>query len=66
VTLFTVHLELGPETRAMIERLATNATIHFEFGSKTIAILERLFPTEATKGDGASLLRKGAEALRNS
>ena len=64
MTLFTVQLEVGPETRAMIERLATNPTIHFEFGPKTLATLKRLFPTGGNKGDGESLLRKGAEALR--
>jgi hypothetical protein len=66
MNLFTVQLELGPETRAMIERLATNATMHFEFGPKTLATFKRLVPTEAKKSDGEGLLRKGAEALRKS
>jgi hypothetical protein len=65
VTLFSVQLELGPETRAMIERVATSSTMHVEFGPKTLKTLRALFPTDADKGDGGQgLLRKGAEVLR--
>lgn len=65
MTLFTVQLELGPETRAMLERLATNTKVHFEFGPKTLATLKSLFPKESGKRDGGEgLLRKGADALR--
>lgn len=35
MTLFTVQLELGPETRAMIERLAENAVMRLELGPET-------------------------------
>jgi hypothetical protein len=64
VTLFTVQLELGPETRAMVERLATNTKVHFEFGPKTLATFKSLFPTEGKRDGGEGLLRKGADALR--
>jgi hypothetical protein len=33
MTLFTVQLELGPETRAMVERIATRITMRLELGS---------------------------------
>jgi hypothetical protein len=33
--LFTVELEIGPETRAMIERLATTALLQLELGPET-------------------------------
>jgi hypothetical protein len=64
VTLFTVQLELGPETRAMVERLATNTRVHFELGPKTLAALKSLFPKENKREGGEGLLRKGADALR--
>jgi hypothetical protein len=64
VTLFTVQLELGPETRAMVERLATNPSVHFEFGPKTLATLKSLFPKGDKRDGGEGLLRKGADALR--
>ena len=35
MTLFTVQLELGPETRAMIERLAASAVMRLELGPET-------------------------------
>jgi hypothetical protein len=63
VTLFTVQLELGPETRAMVERLATTTSVQFEFGPKTLATLKNLFPKDKREG-GEGLLRKGADALR--
>jgi hypothetical protein len=64
VTLFTVQLELGPETRAMVERLATNTRVQFEFGPKTLATLKGLFPRANKRDSGEGLLRKGADALR--
>jgi hypothetical protein len=33
--LFTIELEIGPETRAMIEKLATTALLQLELGPKT-------------------------------
>ena len=65
MTLFTVQLELGPETRLMIEGLAKHATMHLEFGPKTRETLKSLFPKEPNKRHGGEgLLRKGADALR--
>lgn len=42
MTLFTVQLEIGPETRAMIERVAANAVVQLELGPKTRKTLEAL------------------------
>ncbi|MDQ3867100.1 MAG: hypothetical protein M3304_09810 [Actinomycetota bacterium] len=67
MTLFTVQLELGPETRAMVERIATKITLHLElgaieFGSKTRETIRSVAPL---KRDGdESLLRKAADAAR--
>jgi hypothetical protein len=60
MTLFTVQLELGPETRAMVERVAKTAAVKFEFGPKTLETLKSVFPNTEDGG----LLRKGADALR--
>jgi hypothetical protein len=62
VTLFTVQLELGPETRAMIDKVATNATLHFELGPETREMLRSVFAKDESDGD-QGLLRKGAKAL---
>jgi hypothetical protein len=65
VNLFTVQLELGPETRAMIERVAANSVIQLEFGPKTRETIKALLPTDSKKKEGVEgLLRKGAEAVR--
>lgn len=55
MTLFSIQLEVGPETRAMIERLAENttATIYLEFGPKTLATLHDVLPRDAKKQEGA-------------
>jgi hypothetical protein len=61
--LFTVQLELGPETRAMIERVAANAAMQLELGPKTI---KALLPKDSKKKEGVEgLLRKGADAVRS-
>jgi hypothetical protein len=49
VTLFTVQLELGPETRAMIERVAANAAMHLELGPKTRETIKALVPKDSKK-----------------
>jgi hypothetical protein len=51
VTLFSVELELGPETRAMVERLVTKTTVtmQLEFGPKTLATVKTLFPDNVRK-----------------
>jgi hypothetical protein len=67
VTLFSIELEVGPETRAMIERLAKtpSATIHLEFGPNTLATLRDLFPRGTTKPeDLEGPPRRSAEATR--
>ncbi len=67
MTLFTVHVELGPETRALVERIAAQPTIRIqlgpvELGPKTLEALRSLMPS---KRDGdESLLRKAASAAR--
>ena len=44
MTLFSVQLELGPETRAMIERVAANAVMHLELGPKTRETIKAVLP----------------------
>ena len=67
MTLFTVHVELGPETRALMEKIAAQPTLRIqlgplEFGPKT---LEALRDVTRTKGEGEEgLLRKAANAAR--
>ena len=63
MTLFTVQLELGPETRAMIEKVAAKTVIQLELGPKTRETIKALMPTDSEEG-GESLLRKGVEAAR--
>ena len=63
MTLFTVQLELGPETRAMIERVAANAVMHLELGPKTREIIKSLRPRDSNNNDeGEGLRRKGVDA----
>lgn len=63
VTLFTVQLEIGPETRAMIERVAANAVMHVELGPKTREMIKALRPSDSNEEDeGEGLLRKGVDA----
>jgi hypothetical protein len=62
VNLFTVQLEIGPETRAMIERVAANAVMHLELGPKTREMIEALPPKDSNKGENEGLLRKGVDA----
>jgi hypothetical protein len=67
VTLFSVQLELGPETRAMIERVAANAVMHLELGPKTRETIKAVLPVPTDsnkKEDVAGVLRKGADAAR--
>jgi hypothetical protein len=66
VNLFSVQLELGPETRAMIERVAANSMMQLELGPKTRETLKALLPHEKSrKKEGAEgLIRKGADAVR--
>ena len=68
MTLFTVQLELGPETRAMIERVATTAVVQLELGPKTRKTMEAMGiavgMSKKGKAAGAieGLLGKGADA----
>jgi hypothetical protein len=67
VTLFSIELELGPETRALVERLVANTTvtIDLEFGPKTLATVKSLFPEDTKKREGVEgLVRKGVDAAR--
>jgi hypothetical protein len=66
MTLFTVQLELGPETRAMIERVAANTVMQLELGPKTREMIKALLPNDSKKEGGEGLLRKGIEAARGS
>lgn len=62
MNLFTVQLELGPETRAMIEKVAASSTLNFELGPRTLETMKSLLSTDSKKKDG--LLRKSADAVR--
>ena len=67
MTLFTVHVELGPETRALVERIAAQPTIRIqlgpvELGPKTLDALRSLMPSKREGDEG--LLRKAASAAR--
>jgi hypothetical protein len=67
MTLFTVQVELGPETRAMVERIATQLVMRFEvgpveLGPKTREMFRGLTPAKREGDEG--LLRKAAEAAR--
>lgn len=65
LTLFTVQLEIGPETRAMIERVARNMVVQLELGPKTRRTIEGIgiMPQKGkTRGAIEGLLGKGAEA----
>ena len=66
MTLFTVQLEIGPETRAMIERVSANAVMHLELGPKTRQTIKDLLPGDSKKEGGEGLIRKGIEAARGS
>ena len=70
LTLFTVQLEIGPETRAMIERVAMSAVMQLELGPKTPKTIETLAvgigaPQKGSKTRGAieGLLGKSADAI---
>jgi hypothetical protein len=68
MTLFTVHVELGPETRAMVEKIATQVVMRLELGPvelgpKTRETMRDLMPGTKREGD-EGLLRKAADAAR--
>ena len=50
---FTVQLELGPETRALLDRLAGGASIHIELGPSTRGLIERVFADRPDAASGA-------------
>ena len=65
MTLFTIQLELGPETRKMVERVAKKVLVQLEVGPKTREFVRSLAPGDEGDGDGVQgLLRKGAKVAR--
>jgi hypothetical protein len=68
VTLFTVQLEIGPETRALIERVTTNMVVQVELGPKTRKTIEGLAVAmgmprrQKTRGAIEGLLGKAGDA----
>ena len=46
---FTVQLEIGPETRALIERLIGEAALEIELGPETREILDRFVEQDAER-----------------
>jgi hypothetical protein len=63
VTLFSIELELGPETRALVERLVANTTVtmQLEFGPKTLATVTTLFPKDKPERGEGIRTRAGRE-----
>ena len=49
---FTVQFELGPETRALVERLVGRAAIEIELGPRARELMEHLVPTQRDTGSG--------------
>ena len=49
---FTVQLEVGPETRAFIERVAGQLAINVELGPRTREMVEALAQSEADASTG--------------
>jgi hypothetical protein len=43
---FTVQLEIGPETRALLERLVEKSAIQIELGPKTLAAAREVLTRE--------------------
>jgi hypothetical protein len=43
---FTVQFELGPETRALLERLVDKSAIRLELGPKTLETVREVLATE--------------------
>ncbi len=67
MTLFTVQVELGPETRALVERIASQVTVRFELGQielgpKTRETIGTFVPGSGDRDEG--LLQKAADAAR--
>lgn len=52
MAVFTVQLELGPETRALIERLAGKAVIEVELGEATRDLVEEVVESVRVRGPG--------------
>ena len=47
---FTVQFELGPETRALVERLVGRAAIEVELGPRARELIEQLVPAQRNTG----------------
>ena len=43
---FTVQLEIGPETRALIERIVDRTSVQIELGPRTLEILREVLKRE--------------------
>ncbi len=59
--LFTVEVEVGPETRAtiervaaMVERVATTASVELELGPETREVMAHFFESTARSGDSGA------------
>jgi hypothetical protein len=69
MTLFTVHVELGPETRALVERITAQPTIRIqlgplELGPKTLEAIGNLSLMPSKREGDEGLLRKAASVAR--
>ena len=50
---FTVQLEIGPETRKLIERIVDRSAIQIELGPRTLEAVRAVLGRERGAADGA-------------
>jgi hypothetical protein len=53
--LMTIHVEVGPDTRALVRELAGKTTLHIELGPRTRSLLERVLSPDKESGPAEKL-----------
>jgi hypothetical protein len=53
--LMTIHLEVGPETRALVREFTGTNTLHVELGPETRAVLEHALSSDNESGPAEKL-----------
>lgn len=53
--LMTIHVEVGPDTRALVRELADKTTLHVELGPRTRSLLERVLLPDKESGPAEKL-----------
>jgi hypothetical protein len=48
--LLTIHVEVGPDTRALLRELAGQTTLNLELGHETRSLLERALSSDEEAG----------------